>query len=111
MKEGTSTPYQPASAATNPIGCVSAWVGNLFRARMPAYVVPDAKESPLVARVRGVVLSRDPAFATTDGSDGPPGPIVGLTLVVDDDETAAAVLEALHAGAPVNVLSVARCRH
>lgn len=96
--------YQPSPAITNPLGCVTSWLGSLFRPRVPAYVVPEEpKATPVVARVRGVALVPGPEVHGTTGT------IAGMTLVVDDDQTAAAVLEALHAGAPVTVLSVARC--
>lgn len=103
----TTPAYQP-TPPSNPIGCVTSWIGRLFRPPTPAYVAPESpKATPIVARVRGVVMT--PAYGA-DGTTGDPATGDGVTLVVDDDETANLVLEAIHAGATVNVLSVARCR-
>ena len=111
----TYSPNDPAAA--NPIGCVASWIANVIRPRSPAYAQADSKDvpppdpkEPVVARVRGVVVERAPVYQA-DGTalgDGC-GPIVGITLVVDDDAVATTVLDAIQDGTPIRVLSTG-CR-
>lgn len=104
--------YDPSPARTNPIGCISSWLGGLFRSPTPDYdttptdPVPTPEPVPTAAtvRVRGVVVERAPTLAA-DGTVHSDGPIVELTLVVDDAATAAVVLDAFSAGAQLRVLS------
>ena len=94
---------------SNPINCITTWVGDLMSSPTPAYQDPPKPPAtpaptpvivPAVARVRAIAVTRAPGLGTTDG-----GPIAELTLVVDDDSTAALVVEALHTGAVVRVVA------
>ena len=105
----TYSPNGPGD--TNPIGCVASWVVDLVRPPSPTYVratpsEPAPSPEPVVARVRGVVVERAPVYQA-DGTacDDGNGPIVGITLVVDDDAVAATVLDAIQDGTPIRVLS------
>lgn len=93
---------------TNPINCITTWVGDLLASPTPAYQdspkvstpTPEPVLVPAVARIRGIAATRAAGNGTTDG-----GPIAELTLVVDDAATAAVVLEALHSRAALRVVS------
>ena len=92
---------------TNPINCITSWVGDLLSSPTPAYQdppkatpTPDPVLTPTVARVRGIAVTRAPGGGLTDG-----GPIAELTLVVDDEHTAAIVVEALRSGAALRVVA------
>lgn len=105
----TYSPNGPGD--TNPIGCVASWVVNLVRPSSPVYSHAPPKEpaptqEPVLARVRGIVVERAPVYQT-DGTpiDDGTGPVLGITLVIDDDEAAATVLDALRDGTPIRVLS------
>lgn len=106
----TYSPNGPGDA--NPIGCVASWVVNLVRPSSPAYAHAPAKApiaEPVLARVRGIVVERAPV-CQTDGTatDDGTGPVVAITLVLDDDEAASTVLDALRDGTPIRVLSAGR---
>ena len=104
----TEPSYRPEDPdATNPIGCVTSWIGSLFRPAAPAYAHAEPK-GPVVAHVRGVVVERAPVYQTDGTPCDATGPIVGITLVVDDDQVATTVLEAIADGLPIRVLSGGR---
>ncbi len=107
-----ANPYTPEGALeTNPIGCVSSWLGSLIRPPSPAYVhAPVEPPGIAVAHVRGVIVERVPVFQA-DGTplDDSAGPVAGITLVVDDDTAATTVLDAIRDGTPIRVLS-GRCK-
>ena len=106
--------YDPNPARKNPIGCVTSWIGGLFRSSTPEYGTTPTEPEPApvpvptaaTVRVRGVVVERAPTLAS-NGTVQNDGPIVALTLVVDDDATAAVVLDAFTSGAQLRVLSAA----
>lgn len=109
----TYTPDGPG--AGNPIGCVASWIVNVIRPPSPAYTRAESKaepepkvdpKEPVVARVRGIVVERSPVYQA-DGAllDDGSGPVVGITLVIDDDEAATKVLDAIQDGTPIRVLS------
>ena len=102
--------YDPNVRSTNPIACVASWFGGLFRGSVPSYAPAPSPAPPVptVARIRGVEAQRAPALRV-DGSVGDDGPVLELTLLVDDDATAATVLEALHSGASIRVVALGRC--
>lgn len=110
--------YDPSQrSATNPVTCVTSWIGNLFRGRVPDYL--PAPTEPItrvlstaataVARVRGVELYRTPIYLADGSIVEGDGPIATVTLIVDDDAIAAAVLSALHGGAHIRVASAGGC--
>ncbi len=95
--------YDPTPLLSNPIACVTSWLGGILRSPTPSYQPPPPPPPvPTVARVRGIVTERA-AITAADGEYCGDGPIAVLTLVVDDAETAATVLEALHHGAQIRV--------
>jgi len=105
----TYTPNGPGT--DNPIGCVASWISNVIRPPSPTYTRAEPKavvesKTPVVARVRGIVVERTPVHQAdgTTADDGS-GPVVGITLVVDDDEAATTVLDAIQDGTPIRVLS------
>jgi len=64
----------------------------------------------VVARVRGAIVERGPSYRV-DASGATvvaPDAVVGVLLVVDDDATAIAVLDAIERGTPVRILSSGR---
>ncbi len=109
--------YDPdADRRGNPIACVTAWIGGLFRGRAPGYETPAHEapvheppvgRTPAVARVRGVDVRHAHPYAA--GGDACPesGSIVTLTLLVDDDATASTIVDALHSGAAIRVATLA----
>ena len=109
--------YDPNVRSTNPIACVASWFGDLFRGPVPRYAptptpvpAPTPVPVPTVARIRGIEVQRA-AVLRADGlvGDDGTGPILELTLLVDDDATAATVLDALHGGASIRVAALGRC--
>lgn len=99
--------YDPTPLLSNPIACMTSWLGGILRSPTPSYQPappppPPPPPVPTVARVRGIVTERA-AITAADGEYCGDGPIAVLTLVVDDAETAATVLEALHHGAQIRV--------
>ena len=101
--------YDPTPLLSNPIACVTSWLGGILRSPTPSSQPPPPPPPvPTVARVRGIVTERA-AITAADGEYCGDGPIAVLTLVVDDAETAATVLEALHHGAQVRVTTAGAC--
>ena len=101
--------YDPTPTRSNPIACVTSWLGGIFRSPAPSYQpAPPPAPVPTVARIRAIDVERVAAL-TADGSLCDAGPIAVLTLVVDDAETAATVLEALHDGAQLRVTTAGSC--
>lgn len=112
-----ATPYDPlAGRPINPIGCVTTWLGGLFHPPAVGYrpastpapePTPTCESTPTLgtaARIRAADVLRAPVFDVNgDLCDDGTGPIVRLTLVVDDIDTATRVLSALHSGAEVRV--------
>src|SRR5262245_59989856 len=90
--------YDPKPSSSHPFACFSSWLGGLVRARTPDYV-RDAPKGLAVARVKGVVVERAHGYGKANGA------IVGITLVVDDDDAATAVLDAIRDGTPIRVLA------
>lgn len=101
--------YDPTPTRSNPIACVTSWLGGIFRSPAPSYQpAPRPAPGPTVARVRAIDVERVAALSP-DGALCDDGPIAVLTLVVDDAETAATVLEALQSGAQVRVTTPGAC--
>jgi hypothetical protein len=113
--------YDPTAQPAGILGCAGSWLGGLFRSATPDYAAtpsepvvigpsgnPGASSASVTARVRGVdgyawpTLSMDGSFESD-----PRASAACVTLIVDDDDTANALMSALRAGAAVRV-AVAR---
>ena len=76
--------YDPTPLLSNPIACMTSWLGGILRSPTPSYQPappppPPPPPVPTVARVRGIVTERaaitaaDGEYCGAHGSTGGPG--------------------------------------